>query len=247
SRPQMPGWDRAGADFQARALMTSAVIELNDEQNGEYARDPDVRLMLRAKAGDESAFAELVEKYQNRLVGIFYHLVSDQETAQDLAQEVFLRIYRARKGYVPTAKFSTWLFRIANNLASNSRRSRGRRREVTLTPSESGPMGARPEEQLLADKSSLMPTRQLDRREMREIVRTALDSLNERQRLAVLLHKFEEMSYADIGAAMEMSAAAVKSLLSRARENLRVKLEAYVKAGVLPDLGPDEEEPPILK
>jgi RNA polymerase sigma-70 factor (ECF subfamily) len=108
-------------------------------------------------------------------------------------------------------------------------------------------MGARPEEQLLADKSSLMPTRQLDRREMREIVRTALDSLNERQRLAVLLHKFEEMSYADIGAAMEMSAAAVKSLLSRARENLRVKLEAYVKSGVLPDLGPDEEEPPILK
>ena len=227
--------------------MTSAVIELNDEQNGEYARDPDVRLMLRAKAGDEAAFAELVEKYQNRLVGIFYHLVSDQETAQDLAQEVFLRIYRARKGYVPTAKFSTWLFRIANNLASNSRRSQGRRREVTLNPSESGPLGARPQEQLLADKSALMPTRQLDRREMREIVRTALDSLNERQRMAVLLHKFEEMSYADIGAAMEMSAAAVKSLLSRARENLRTRLEAYVKSGVLPDFGPEDEEPEPLK
>jgi RNA polymerase sigma-70 factor (ECF subfamily) len=227
--------------------MTSAVIELNDEQNGEYARDPDVRLMLRAKAGEEAAFAELVEKYQNRLVGIFYHLVSDQETAQDLAQEVFLRIYRARKGYVPTAKFSTWLFRIANNLASNSRRSSGRRREVTLNPSESGPLGARPQEQLLAEKSALMPTRQLDRREMREIVRTALDSLNERQRMAVLLHKFEEMSYADIGAAMEMSAAAVKSLLSRARENLRTKLEVYVKSGLLPDFGPEDEEPEPLK
>ena len=227
--------------------MTSAVIELNDEQNGEYARDPDVRLMLRAKAGDEAAFGELVEKYQNRLVGIFFHLVSDQETAQDLAQEVFLRIYRARKGYVPTAKFSTWLFRIANNLASNSRRSQGRRREVTLNPSESGPLGARPQEQLLADKSALMPTRQLDRREMREIVRTALDSLNERQRMAVLLHKFEEMSYADIGAAMEMSAAAVKSLLSRARENLRAKLEVYMKSGVLPDFGPEDEEPEPLK
>ena len=194
-------------------------------------RDPDARLMLRAKDGDETAFAELVTNYQSRLVSVFYHLVQNQETAEDLAQEVFLRIYRARHGYVPTAKFSTWLFKIANNLANNSHRLRGRRKEVALNVRDSGPLGPRPEEQLLTEKSALMPTRQLDKREMREVVQAALGTLNERQRMALLLHKFEEMSYADIGAAMELSPAAVKSLLSRARESLRVKLEAYVKQG----------------
>ena len=189
--------------------------------------------MLRAKDGDETAFAELVKNYQERLISVFYHLLQNQETAEDLAQEVFLRIYRARNGYEPTAKFSTWLFKIANNLANNSRRSRGRRKEVTLDVRDSGPMGLRPEEQILAEKSGLMPTRQLDKHEMQRIVQAALAELNERQRLAVLLHKFEEMSYADIGATMEMSPQAVKSLLSRARDNLRAKLESYIKQGTL--------------
>lgn len=185
--------------------------------------------MLRVRDGDEDAFAEIVAAYQNRLIGIFYHMLRDQEAAEDLAQDVFLRIYRARHGYKPTAKFSTWLFRIANNLASNSRRSKGRRKEVPLNLRDSGPLGPRPEEKLVAEKSALMPTRQLDKSETREHVRAALDELNERQRLAVLLHKFEEMSYADIGDAMGMSPAAVKSLLSRARENLRGQLEQYMK------------------
>ena len=86
--------------------------------------------------------------------------------AEDLAQETFLRIYRARNGYEPRAKFSTWLFHIANNLASNKRRDKGRRKEVKLNPSESGPLGARPEEQILKDKSALMPTRQVDKSEL---------------------------------------------------------------------------------
>ncbi len=194
----------------------------------QYLRDPDVQLMLRVQKGDQSAFAELVDTYRDRLVSVFYHLLEDQETSEDLAQETFLRVYRARDRYEPTAKFATWLFRIANNLASNSRRSKGRRREVALTASESGPLGPRPEEQLAEEKSALMPTRQVDKSEVREIVQQAMQSLNERQRMAVLLHKFEQMSYADIGAAMDMTPAAVKSLLSRARENLRVKLEGYV-------------------
>ena len=197
-------------------------------QNFSYLRDPDVRLMLRVKQGDEGAFGELVEEYQSRLISIFFHLLRDQETAEDLAQEVFLRVYRARHTYEPTAKFSTWLFRIANNLASNSRRSKGRRKEVQLSLRDSGPLGARPAEQLLAEKSALMPTRQIANSEVRSMVRTALDALNERQRLAVLLHKFEEMSYADIGESMELSPAAVKSLLSRAREKLRLELEPYI-------------------
>ena len=185
--------------------------------------------MLRTKDGDEAAFAELVKNYQNRLVAVFYHMLRDQEVAEDLAQEAFLRIYRSRHNYQPTAKFSTWLFRIAGNLASNSRRSKGRRREVPLNTRDSGPLGPRPEENILAEKSGMMPNRQLARSEVQLVVRDALDQLNDRQRMALLLHKFEGMSYADIGETMEMSPAAVKSLLSRARENLRSKLETYVR------------------
>lgn len=194
-----------------------------------YLRDPDVQLMLRTKAGDEAAFQELVGNYQNRLVAVFYHLVHDQEAAEDLAQEAFLRIYRSRHKYQPTAKFSTWLFRIASNLASNSRRSKGRRREVPLNIRDSGPLGHRPEEKLIAEKSGMQPSRQLARNEVQAVVQQALGELSDRQRMALLLHKFEGMSYADIGESMEMSAAAVKSLLSRARENLRERLEKYVR------------------
>ena len=199
------------------------------EIQSQYLRDPDVQLMLRVKDGDETAFAKLVAAYQDRLISIFTNLVGNQEAAEDLTQELFLRIYRARHGYQPNAKFSTWVFRIANNLASNSRRSKVRRKEVQLKASESGPLGTRPAEKLLAEKSALMPTRQLDKREMQEHVREALETLNDRQQMALLLHKFEDMSYADIGDAMEMSPQAVKSLLSRAREALRTKLESYIR------------------
>ena len=194
-----------------------------------YLHDPDVQLMLRVKQGDDEAFTHLMEAYQDRLTGIFYHILQNQDAAEDLAQDVFLRVYRARHTYQPTAKFSTWLFRIANNLASNSRRSQGRRREVPLSLRDSGPLGPRPEERLLAEKSALMPSRQLVRSEMQEIVRGALEELNERQRMAVLLHKFEGMSYADIAAAMDLSTPAVKSLLSRARESLRARLEQHIR------------------
>jgi RNA polymerase sigma-70 factor, ECF subfamily len=196
-----------------------------------YLHDPEVQLMLRAKQGDDAAFTQLVKTYQDRLTNIFFHIVQSQEAAEDLAQDVFLRIYRARAGYQPTARFSTWLFRIANNLASNSRRTLGRRKEVHVEGSESGPLGVRPTEQLAVEKSALMPNRQLDKSELQAVVRQAMDQLNERQRMAVLLHKYEDMSYEDIGEAMDLSAAAVKSLLSRARENLRLALEPYMQMG----------------
>lgn len=208
-------------------LDETPVVDDAGEQT--YVHDPDVQLMLRVRDGDDEAFARLVETYQDRLIGIFYHMLRDQQAAEDLAQDVFLRVYRARHTYQPTAKFSTWLFRIANNLASNSRRSLGRRREVPLSVRDSGPMAFRPEEKILAEKSAFMPTRQLVRSEMQEIVRAAMEELNERQRMAVLLHKFEGMSYADIGSAMDLSVPAVKSLLSRARESLRIKLEQHVR------------------
>jgi RNA polymerase sigma-70 factor, ECF subfamily len=204
-----------------------STVTSESEQNV-WLRDPDVQRMLRVQEGDDAAFGELVEAYQNRLIGIFNHLLRDPDAAEDLAQEAFLRVYRARERYRPTAKFSTWLFRIANNLALNNRRSKSRRKEINLKASESGPLGVNPQEQLAQEKSALMPARQLDRKEMREVVRGALDTLNDRQKMALLLNKFEHMSYQDIAASMDLSVQAVKSLLTRARENLKTKLEPFL-------------------
>lgn len=195
--------------------------------------DPDVRLMLQVRDGNAAAFEELMLRYQNRLVTVLEHLVGKRGQAEDLAQDVFLRVYRARLAYQPGAKFSTWLFTIANNVAANALRSRSRRREVQVAPSdrfdEPGTL-----EQLAQAASGLMPTRQLDKAELREVVKAALDTLNERQRLALLLNKFEGMSYIDIAETMGMTPQAIKSLLARARENLRDVLEPYLESGQRP-------------
>lgn len=226
--------------------MASLVTVTTDTDSNPLLRDPDVRLMLRAKEGNVTAFNQLVLRYQDRLVGVLFQLVQDHQQAENLAQEVFLRVYRARHGYEPTAKFSTWLFRIANNLASNARRDQGRRKEVHVAEqrSPSGAQVARPLEQMAADRSGMMPQRMAAKSEMQRIVHEAVQSLDHNQRVAVVLNKYEEMSYADIAATLEMSQAAVKSLLSRARDNLRVKLEPYFKSGALGALSgePAEDE-----
>ena len=193
----------------------------------QYLADPDVQLMLRVSTGDHSAFEELVLRYQDRLVGFFFHLFHDRPVAEDLAQETFLRIFRSRERYEPTARFSTWLFRIAHNLASNQKRGLSRPREISLA-SNSDAHDLQPNEKILAEKSALMPTRQLDSLEMRDVVRMAIEELSERQRTAVVLHKFEEMSYEEIGDVMGLGTVAVKSLLSRARIRLKEVLERFV-------------------
>ncbi len=194
-----------------------------------YLRDPDVQLMMRARDGDDEAFSELVTRYQDRLVGLLTNMVGNAENAEDLAQDVFLRVYKARNGYEPNAKFSTWLFAIAHNVACNSKRSKVRRKEVQMQPAESGVQATAMPEDAVPEKSGLMPTRLFAKKELQDRVQAAMGNLNERQRMAVLLHKFEGMSYADIGSALEMTPQAVKSLLSRARDNLREQLETYVR------------------
>jgi RNA polymerase sigma-70 factor (ECF subfamily) len=201
-----------------------------------YALDPDVRLMLEVRDDSAAAFEELVARYQGRLVTVLKHQVGSRELAEDLAQDVFLRMYRARKSYEPGAKFAAWLFTIANHVAANALRSQSRRHEVTLRSSDSGPLGPRPLDRMLQASSGQMPARQLAKVEMRDIVRMALETLNERQRMAVLLSKFEGMSYAEIAVVMEISPPAVKSLLSRARENLREVLQPYFEHGDRPAL-----------
>src|SRR5580698_8631592 len=116
-------------------------------------RDPDIRLMLRVRDDDDAAFAELVERFQHRLVAVMHHLIGNADEAEDLAQEAFLRVYRTRKKYTPKAKFTTWLFTIANNLALNALRDRQRRPVLPLDVRDSGPLGPRPTE-------TLAPTRE---------------------------------------------------------------------------------------
>lgn len=191
-------------------------------------RDPDVRLMLRVRADETGAFAELVSRYQHRLLAVMHHLCGNAAEAEDLAQEVFLRVYRARKEYHPQAKFSTWLFTIANNLASNSLRRRHRKPTVQLEVSESGPLGPRPAENLLYDKAP-GPEHRLACQELSGVIQEAMAQLNDRQRTAVVLNKFEDMSYQEIAEVMGISTKAVKSLLSRARMQLKELLQPYVQ------------------
>lgn len=197
-------------------------------------QDPDVRLMLRVREDDAQAFEELVSRYQTRLLHVMEHLVGNRETAEDLAQDVFLRVFRSRKRYEAGAKFSTWLFTIANNVASNALRSRSRRKEVNVAPNPQQEGSGSPLEQMAAEASGLMPARLLDKTEREGVVRKAIESLNERQRMALLLSKFEGMSYAEIADTMGLTTKAIKSLLSRARGNLRALLEPYIQEGAAP-------------
>ena len=206
-------------------------------------RDPDVRLMIAVRDDVPGAFEELVGAYQHRLINVMQHLVGRADEAEDLAQEVFLRVYRARKKYRARCKFSTWLFTIANNLGLNWLRSRQRKPVVALPAQESGPLGPRPAEQIVPARDN-PPSQRLQQAELADVVRRALDTLNERQRMAVVLNKFEDMNYAEIADVMGLTTKAVKSLLNRARANLRVVLAGYVypDGAPVPALEDEDEE-----
>lgn len=192
--------------------------------------------MLRVREDDAGAFAELVSRYESRLIRLMRTIGPRADMAEDLAQETFLRVFRARKRYEAGAKFSTWLFTIAGNVARNAARSLGRRKEVSESdasrkdPSASGP-------QMITARamaaSGLMPTRLVEGDERAEIVRLAVSMLSERQRMALMLSRFENLSYQEIADSMELTTKAVKSLLSRARVNLKEQLRSYIETGVI--------------
>ena len=190
--------------------------------------DSDIRLMMRVRDEDDpAAFSELVERFRHRLVALMRPRFGSVHEAEDLAQEVFLRIYRTRRRYTPTARFSTWLFAIANNRARNALRDRQRRPVLPLEVRDSGPLGPYPTKPLVFTRDE-PPPHNLQQQEQAEVIRRALDGLNERQRRAIVLNKFEDMSYGDIADVMGLSMKAVKSLLSRARSNLRETLQGYI-------------------
>src|SRR5438552_13735191 len=145
--------------MRAVGLATAAdarrTVATTGESSAQLAlRDPDIRLMLRVRDDEPGAFEQLVTQYQHRLVAVMNHLIGNADEAEDLAQECFLRVYRARKKYRPRSKFSTWLFTIANNLALNCLRSRQRKPVVSLAVHDSGPLGPRPAEQLVHDQQA---------------------------------------------------------------------------------------------
>ncbi|MEX0669584.1 MAG: sigma-70 family RNA polymerase sigma factor [Pirellulales bacterium] len=193
--------------------------------------DPSTALMLRLRDGDSEAFAELVVLWRDRLVTLFLHHTGDHSTAEDLAQEVFLRVYRSRASYQPMAKFTTWVHTIANNVASDLRQRAYRRLERGVPATTSGSSTAIGLDQLAVAASGLLPARLADRTELQAVVQDAIAGLNERQRMAVLLAKFEQCSYEEIAAAMQLTVPAVKSLLFRARDQLRTALEPYLQEG----------------
>ena len=180
----------------------------------------DVQLMLDVKAGDDVSFGLLLQKYRLPLVNFLYRMVRDTATAEDLAQETFLRVYRARKQYSPSAKFTTWLFRIATNLALNSvRDNRHRQMDVSLdAPAEDDEAPVQvPAKEMRIDEHMI-------ERDRAQFIRRAIAALPEKQRVAVLLHKYEEMDYVEIAKILDCSESALKSLLFRAYETLRVQL-----------------------
>jgi RNA polymerase sigma-70 factor (ECF subfamily) len=190
------------------------------------ASDADV--MLRVKTGDESAFTYLVQKYRRQMVGFMYRMCHNPATAEELAQEVFLRVYRSRDSYEASAKFNTWLYRIATNLAVNhARDTRHERPENTVRLDEPDQeTGTTPD---LAD-GALSAEEQLLRRERMAVIRQKVEALPERQKMAVIMHKYQQMDYREIAEVMKLSESATKSLLFRAYETLREQLKEFVLA-----------------
>ncbi len=183
----------------------------------------DEELMLLVKHGDRAAFNTLMDRYERPVLNVIYRYLQDYNAAQDLMQETFLRIYKARERYEVRSKFSTWMFQIAVNLCLNERRSRSYRSHDSIEA-----MAAQPVPRELKDMRTLDPGESSRKAEMAAIVRAAVASLSEEERAMVILAKWEEKSYEEIAQIMGCSIDAVKSRLYRAKKILREKLKQWV-------------------
>jgi RNA polymerase sigma-70 factor (ECF subfamily) len=183
------------------------------------ALERDAELMLRVRDGDSASFALLLERHRTPVVHFLYRMVQNQAVSEELAQEVFLRIYRSRERYEPTAKFTTWLFRIATHLALNWIRD-GKKEKGQESLDKELIEGA---ERQVPDRQLTIEQRLLYAVKLRE-VREAIEMLPSKQRAAVMMHKYEELEYSQIAKALNCSESAVKSLLFRAYETLRARL-----------------------
>ena len=202
---------------------------MRDGDGAQAPRSTDFELAQRSAKGDMGAFQELYERHNRRVYSLCLRMTGNVVEAEDLAQEVFIRVYRAREEYVPSAKFTTWLFRIATNLALNSLRDH---RHQKLEISMDAPVTADAEDGdekpfEVADKHPTIE-QELVEKDRKKMIRHAIEKLPEKQRAAVLLHKYQELDYAEIAKILSVSESALKSLLFRAYESLRVELAPLV-------------------
>jgi RNA polymerase sigma-70 factor (ECF subfamily) len=182
----------------------------------------DVRLMGLVTAGDAGAFEQLVERHQRLVVGTVSRMLGNNSEAEDIAQQVFVRVWKSAKRYVPRAKFTTWLLKITRNLVFNELRRRSRHAHVPLQ-SES-----EEEERPIKDERAIAPDASLLEQELQKAIDAAIANLPETQRMAVILRRYEELSYEEIAETLDQSVSAVKSLLFRARTELRASLSRYL-------------------
>ncbi len=186
-----------------------------------YLSDPDVRLMLEFQGGAKASFEALMRKYYPRLLNFIHRFVGQRAIAEDLTQEVFMKVYQAVSAYRPESKFQTWIYTIAKNISLNELR-RNKKSTVSLDEPLSSQDGELKRE--VEDPSGVRPDEELLRQETVRAVRQAIHALPENQRMAVILRRYEQFSYEEIAQTMRISVKAVKSLLSRAKENLKNKL-----------------------
>jgi len=197
----------------------------SQKNSNDYLSDPDVQLMLSFREGNQAAFEDLMRKYFTRLLNFIYRYVGNRELAEDLTQEVFIRVYKTAHRYSPQSKLQTWLYTIAKNVSLNELR-RLKNKNISLDqPIYTNGEGLKRQ---VEDKTQKAPDHILLENEKAEIIMEAIQSLPENQRIAVILRRYDQFSYDEIADTMKTSAKAVKSLLSRAKENLREKLKNVI-------------------
>jgi RNA polymerase sigma-70 factor (ECF subfamily) len=227
SRPADPAESRQAGSSVPESLQSS--VGGMKDPNANFDSDAhDKKLMLRIAAEDEDALRELIEKHQGAVYGTVAKMLGDPIEAQDLAQRVFVRIYRAAPTYRATAQFKTWMFTIVRNLVFNEHRRRSRATLVPLHPPDPNVTGGSGPIIDLADTTHKTPAERLLQDEMMRAVNQAILALPEQQRLAMILRRYDEFSYEEIAEVLKTSVSATKSLLFRARETLRAALQDYL-------------------
>ncbi len=209
------------AGFAASPFLAIMEADSNPVPADENSRD--IHLMERIGRGDHRAFRDLVERHQDAVVGTVAKMLGNHAEAEDISQQVFLRVWRHAKRYRPEAKFTTYLFTITRNLVFNETRRRKRRNEVSADEREEN------SHSLIPDTPDRQPDAEMLQEELRQAVDKAIAALPEQQRMAVVLRRYEQMPYEEIAQVLELSVSAVKSLLFRARTTLREALAGYLE------------------
>jgi RNA polymerase sigma-70 factor (ECF subfamily) len=191
--------------------------------------DSDAALMLRVKDGDQQAFEQLVEKYKHPIVNVIFRMLHDLDEAEDLAQNVFIRVFQSAARYEVSAKFSTWIFTIARNLCLNEIRRRGRHPAQSLESSQTDDEEQAPRQ--YQDVKTFSPPQAFLQKELEQKIQQALGELPEKQRMAIALCQEDELSYEEIAEVLSCSLPATKSLIHRGRETLKAKLKPYLRSG----------------